>query len=47
MAEPSYLSTKQGRKLAYHRHEGRGPWIVFLGGLKSDMDGTKAIFLDD
>ena len=47
MAEPSFLSTKQGRKLAYHRHEGRGPWVVFLGGLKSDMQGTKAVFLEE
>ncbi len=47
MAETSFLSTKQGRRLAYHRTEGRGPWVVFLGGLKSDMEGTKAVFLED
>lgn len=47
MGEPSFLSTKQGRKLAYHRTEGRGPWVVFLGGLKSDMQGTKAVFLEE
>jgi pimeloyl-ACP methyl ester carboxylesterase len=47
MGETSFLSTKQGRKLAYHRTEGRGPWIVFLGGLKSDMEGTKAVFLEE
>lgn len=45
--EPSFLLTKQGRRLAYHRTEGRGPWVVFLGGLKSDMQGTKAVFLED
>lgn len=43
----SFLSTKQGRKLAYHRTEGQGPWVVFLGGLKSDMQGTKAVFLEE
>lgn len=43
----SFLSTKQGRRLAYHRTEGRGPWVVFLGGLKSDMEGTKAVFLEE
>ena len=45
--EPLFLETPQGRKLAYHRTEGRGPWIVFLGGLKSDMMGTKAVFLEE
>lgn len=45
MAEPSYLETPQGRRIAYHRTEGRGPGIVFLGGFKSDMEGTKAIHL--
>lgn len=47
MGEPSFLSTKQGRKIAYHRSEGQGPWVVFLGGLKSDMQGTKAVFLEE
>ncbi|NNE54023.1 MAG: alpha/beta hydrolase [Sulfitobacter sp.] len=47
MGETQYLTTKQGRKLAYHRTEGAGPWIIFLGGLKSDMEGTKAVFLED
>lgn len=46
MTEPKYLDTPQGRKLAYHRTEGDGPMVVFLGGLKSDMDGTKAVFLE-
>ncbi|MEO0937310.1 MAG: alpha/beta hydrolase [Pseudomonadota bacterium] len=41
-----YLDTPQGRTLTYHRTEGRGPWIVFLGGLKSDMAGTKAVHLE-
>ncbi|MFK7837274.1 MAG: alpha/beta fold hydrolase [Sulfitobacter sp.] len=47
MAETQFLSTKQGRRIAYHRTEGRGPWVVFLGGLKSDMEGTKAVFLEE
>ena len=41
-----FLETPQGRRLAYHRTAGQGPWIVFLGGLKSDMEGTKAIHLE-
>ncbi len=47
MSETQFLSTKQGRRLAYHRTEGQGPWVVFLGGLKSDMEGTKAVFLEE
>jgi len=42
-----YLDTPQGRRLAYHKTEGTGPCVVFLGGLKSDMMGTKAVFLED
>ncbi|MFA3916089.1 alpha/beta hydrolase [Ruegeria hyattellae] len=46
MAGTQYLDTAQGRRIAYHRTEGRGPCIVFLGGLKSDMEGTKAVHLE-
>jgi len=45
MAEPEFFETSKGRTLAYHRIEGHGPWVVFLGGLKSDMEGTKALHL--
>ncbi|MGC1494394.1 MAG: alpha/beta hydrolase [Sulfitobacter sp.] len=47
MSDSAFLETPQGRRLAYRRTPGRGPWIVFLGGLKSDMMGTKAVFLED
>lgn len=47
MAEQQSFITPQGRKLAYHLTPGRGPCIVFLGGLKSDMAGTKAVHLED
>lgn len=40
------LETQNGRRLAYHRTKGQGPWVVFLGGLKSDMEGTKAVYLE-
>ena len=42
-----YLETAAGRRLAYHRLSGRGPGVVFLGGLRSDMSGTKALYLED
>src|SRR5258708_17021324 len=32
--------------IAYHRHPGRSPGIVFIGGFRSDMTGTKATFLE-
>ncbi len=41
-----FLVTADGRCIAYHRRPGQGPWIVFLGGFKSDMEGTKAVHLD-
>lgn len=40
------LETPQGRQLAYHKTDGDGPTVVFLGGLKSDMEGTKALHLE-
>lgn len=42
-----YLDTVHGRRLAYHHVAGRGPGVVFLGGLRSDMTGTKAVYLED
>ena len=40
------LDTPQRRRIAYNRLEGNGPCVVFLGGLKSDMEGTKALHLE-
>ena len=47
MTSPSYLTTPQGRRIAYHNTEGQGPGVVFLGGFKSDMGGTKAVYLEE
>ncbi|MEM1372950.1 MAG: alpha/beta fold hydrolase [Pseudomonadota bacterium] len=46
MAGPDYLEAQSGRRIAYHRHGGTGPGIVFLGGFASDMSGTKATHLE-
>lgn len=46
MATPDFLDTPQGRRLGYHLTPGAGPCVVFLGGLKSDMEGTKAVHLE-
>ena len=35
------------RNLAYSQTQGRGPGIVFLGGFRSDMEGTKARYLEE
>jgi len=40
------LITPQGRHLAYHQAMGAGPGVIFLGGYRSDMGGTKAIALE-
>lgn len=42
----SHLVTPQGRRIAYHLIDGTGPAVVFLGGFKSDMGGTKAVYLE-
>ncbi|WP_136634672.1 alpha/beta hydrolase [Pseudooceanicola onchidii] len=47
MTDPDFLTTPQGRRIAYRRTEGAGPGVVFLGGFKSDMQGNKAIALED
>ena len=41
-----FIDTPQGRRVAYNKTDGQGPCVVFLGGLKSDMQGTKALFLE-
>lgn len=46
MENPSFFDTAQGRRIAYHLTPGQAPCVVFLGGLKSDMGGTKALFLE-
>lgn len=46
MTAPSYFQTATGRKIAYHLTEGAAPAVVFLGGFKSDMEGTKAVWLE-
>ena len=44
--EHATLELPDGRRIAYRRTEGRGPGVVFLGGFRSDMTGTKAQFLE-
>lgn len=46
MNTTSFLTSPQGRSIAYHLTAGTGPTVVFLGGFKSDMGGTKAVHLE-
>src|SRR5205823_420119 len=41
------LARPDGAAIAYHRLAGATPGVVFLGGFRSDMTGTKALFLED
>jgi pimeloyl-ACP methyl ester carboxylesterase len=41
------LPRHDGATIAYHRLAGAAPGVVFLGGFRSDMAGTKALFLDE
>jgi pimeloyl-ACP methyl ester carboxylesterase len=43
MAETSgALNREDGHRLAWRRIDGRGPTVLWLGGYRSDMTGTKA-----
>lgn len=44
---PDFLTTPEGRRIAYALSDGQGPAVMFLGGFMSDMEGTKAVFLED
>jgi pimeloyl-ACP methyl ester carboxylesterase len=47
MNSPAILTRHDGATIAYHRLTGAAPGIVFLGGFRSDMSGTKALYLED
>ncbi|PHS79386.1 MAG: alpha/beta hydrolase [Rhodospirillaceae bacterium] len=44
--QPQILNTSKGVDIAYHALQGKSPGVIFLGGFHSDMDGTKAVALD-
>jgi pimeloyl-ACP methyl ester carboxylesterase len=45
--ETGQLDRGDGVELAWASLPGRGPTVVFLGGFRSDMEGTKALALRD
>lgn len=46
MQQPAILARAGGATIAYHHSPGKGPGVLFCGGFKSDMTGTKATMLD-
>lgn len=51
MTEPAFLAPTPHWRLGYHSRAARGdganlPGVMFLGGFRSDMGGTKALWLD-
>ncbi len=41
-----YITNRHGIKLAYQKTPGKSPGVIFFGGFKSDMTGTKATYLE-
>ena len=41
-----FITSQNNRNIAYHYSPGSGPTVVFCGGYMSDMEGTKALFLE-
>jgi hypothetical protein len=46
MDDIQQFSAPDGESLAFRRLEGQGPTVVWIGGFRSDMEGTKALALD-
>ncbi len=45
MTQTHYLELG-GERIAYKKRSGRGPGVIFIGGFRSNMEGTKALTLD-
>ncbi len=46
-AQPATLLRDNGAVIAYHHTPGDGPGVLFCTGFKSDMQGTKALALEE
>ena len=46
-SQSSRLVTPHKRELAYRKTAGSSPGVMFLGGFKSDMTGSKAVALEE
>jgi len=47
MPDPAILTRPDGTAIAYHHLAGKSPGIVFCGGFMSDMEGSKALALEE
>jgi len=47
MSSPEILPRNDGATIAYYQLAGRTPGVVFLGGFRSEITGTKASFLEE
>jgi predicted alpha/beta-fold hydrolase len=47
MSDPMSHTITETDHIAYRRFSGDGPGIIFLAGHGSDMEGSKALFLED
>ena len=43
----NFINTTHGTTIAYNKIKGKKPGIVFLSGFKSDMQGKKAIYIEN
>jgi pimeloyl-ACP methyl ester carboxylesterase len=43
---PHRLATPDGETIAYHQSPGEGTGLIWLGGFKSDMEGSKVLTLE-
>ena len=46
MDDPERLTRPDGETLALKRVAGNGPTVIWIGGFRSDMEGTKALALE-
>ncbi len=42
----SFLESDNNNRIAYILNDGKAPFVIFFGGFKSDMTGTKAVALE-
>jgi len=45
--KPQFIKSQENRNIAYHYHKGKDVTVVFCGGYMSDMEGTKALYLEN